>query len=138
VVLDLNKETNQISLGMKQLEPDAWETYFSNHNVGETVSGLVVRLAKFGVFVELERGIEGLCHSSQIPAAPDAAPIWKGPPLSVRDHQDRRVGSPDRPALRQSRADQLGGEMPPRGLAAAGGIRATMLLDNDLARLPTS
>lgn len=67
VVLDLNKETNQISLGVKQLEPDAWETYFDLHGVGETVVGKVVRLAKFGAFVELEPGVEGLCHSSQFP-----------------------------------------------------------------------
>lgn len=98
VVLDLNKETNQISLGMKQLEPDAWETYFSNHNVGETVSGLVVRLAKFGAFVELEPGVEGLCHSSQIPGrAPGRrAELDKGRRYQFEiikvDELDRRIG----------------------------------------------
>jgi small subunit ribosomal protein S1 len=98
VVLDLNKETNQISLGMKQLEPDAWETYFSSHNVGETVSGLVVRLAKFGAFVELERGVEGLCHSSQIPGRSPGrrAELEKGRRYQFEiikvDELDRRIG----------------------------------------------
>lgn len=98
VVLDLNKETNQISLGMKQLEPDAWETYFSSHNVGETVSGLVVRLAKFGAFVELEPGVEGLCHSSQIPGRGPGrrADLEKGRRYQFEiikvDELDRRIG----------------------------------------------
>lgn len=98
VVLDLNKETNQISLGMKQLEPDAWETYFSNHNVGETVTGLVVRLAKFGAFVELERGVEGLCHSSQIPGRSTGrrAELERGRRYQFEiikvDELDRRIG----------------------------------------------
>ncbi len=98
VVLDLNKETNQISLGMKQLEPDAWETYFSSHNVGETVSGTVVRLAKFGAFVELERGVEGLCHSSQIPGRGPGrrAELEKGRRYQFEiikvDELDRRIG----------------------------------------------
>lgn len=98
VVLDLNKETNQISLGMKQLEPDAWETYFSSHNVGEIVSGLVVRLAKFGAFVELERGVEGLCHSSQIPGRSPGrrAELEKGRRYRFEiikvDELDRRIG----------------------------------------------
>jgi len=98
VVLDLNKETNQISLGVKQLEPDAWETYFSSHNVGESVSGLVVRLAKFGAFVELEPGVEGLCHSSQIPgrgpgrrAELDRGRRYQFEIIKV-DELDRRIG----------------------------------------------
>jgi small subunit ribosomal protein S1 len=98
VVLDLNKETNQISLGMKQLQPDAWEMYFSTHNVGETVSGLVVRLAKFGAFVELAPGVEGLCHSSQIPGRGPGrrADLEKGRRYQFEiikvDELDRRIG----------------------------------------------
>ena len=98
VVLDLNNETNQISLGIKQLEPDAWETYFSSHNVGETVSGLVVRLAKFGAFVELEPGVEGLCHSSQIPGRGQGrrADLERGRryqfEITKVDELDRRIG----------------------------------------------
>jgi len=98
VVLDLNNETNQISLGIKQLEPDAWETYFSDHNVGETVSGLVVRLAKFGAFVELESGVEGLCHSSQIPGRGQGrrADLERGRryqfEITKVDELDRRIG----------------------------------------------
>lgn len=98
VVLDLNRETSQISLGMKQLEPDSWETYFSSHNVGETISGLVVRLAKFGAFVELEPGVEGLCHSSQIPGRGPGrrADLERGRRYQFEiikvDELDRRIG----------------------------------------------
>jgi small subunit ribosomal protein S1 len=52
---------------MKQLQPDAWETFFRNHQPGDTVRGKVCRAAQFGVFVELLPGVEGLCHKSEIP-----------------------------------------------------------------------
>jgi len=55
-----------LSLGMKQLQPDAWETFFRSHQVGDIVKGKVCRSAAFGVFVELLPGVEGLCHQSEI------------------------------------------------------------------------
>jgi small subunit ribosomal protein S1 len=66
LVLHIDPAGHRLSLGIKQLQPDAWKAFFSAHNVGEIVQGKVTRSTSFGVFVELEGGIEGLCHHSQI------------------------------------------------------------------------
>jgi small subunit ribosomal protein S1 len=66
VVLNVDAENQRLSLGIKQLEPDLWEEFFSQHQVGEVVKGKIIRLANFGAFVEIEEGIEGLCHVSEL------------------------------------------------------------------------
>ncbi|PYP92605.1 MAG: 30S ribosomal protein S1 [Candidatus Angelobacter sp. Gp1-AA117] len=65
VVLGIEPEQRRLSLGVKQLQPDAWETFFSTHRVGDVVHGKVLRLAQFGSFVEIAEGVEGLCHNSE-------------------------------------------------------------------------
>ena len=67
VILNIDAKGKRLSLGIKQLQPDAWEQYFQSHQVGDTVRGRVCRLASFGAFVELAEGVEGLCHFSEIP-----------------------------------------------------------------------
>jgi small subunit ribosomal protein S1 len=67
VILNIDAKAHRLSLGIKQLQPDAWETYFQNHQVGDVVHGRVCRLSGFGAFVELAEGVEGLCHFSEIP-----------------------------------------------------------------------
>ena len=67
VILNIDAKSHRLSLGIKQLQPDAWETYFQSHQVGDVVHGRVCRLAGFGAFVELAEGVEGLCHFSEIP-----------------------------------------------------------------------
>jgi len=66
-ILQIDSGHRRLSLGIKQLEPDAWESFFNTHMVNELVTGKVVRVANFGVFVELAPGVEGLCHNSEIP-----------------------------------------------------------------------
>jgi small subunit ribosomal protein S1 len=66
VILSIDASSQKLSLGIKQLEPDRWEEWFSRHNPGEIVRGKVVRMTNFGAFVELEEGIEGLCHVSEL------------------------------------------------------------------------
>ncbi|MGO9969904.1 MAG: 30S ribosomal protein S1 [Bryobacteraceae bacterium] len=67
VILNIDSASHRLSLGIKQLQPDAWESYFQAHQVGDTVHGRVCRLASFGAFVELAEGVEGLCHFSEVP-----------------------------------------------------------------------
>ena len=67
VILHVDTENRRLSLGIKQLEPDAWDTFLSQYTVGDTLEGLVKRVVKFGAFVELAPGVEGLCHNSQAP-----------------------------------------------------------------------
>jgi small subunit ribosomal protein S1 len=65
-VLKLDPENRRISLGLKQLEPEPWDTAADRYMVGQRISGSVTRLMDFGAFVELEPGIEGLIHVSEM------------------------------------------------------------------------
>jgi small subunit ribosomal protein S1 len=65
VVLGIEPEQRRLSLGVKQLQPDAWETFFNTHRIGDVVHGKVLRMAQFGAFVEIAEGVEGLCHNSE-------------------------------------------------------------------------
>ena len=69
VILNIDAPNRRLSLGVKQLQPDAWESFFRAHQVGDVVRGRVCRAINFGVFVELAPGVEGLCHRSEIPGA---------------------------------------------------------------------
>jgi small subunit ribosomal protein S1 len=71
VILSIDAPNHRLSLGVKQLQPDAWESFFRAHEVGDIVRGRVARGAAFGVFVELAPGVEALCHKSEIPPMPD-------------------------------------------------------------------
>jgi small subunit ribosomal protein S1 len=66
VVLTLDKERKRISLGMKQIEPNPWEKIEEKYPIGSEVSGTVRNLTDFGVFVELEDGVDGLIHISDL------------------------------------------------------------------------
>jgi len=66
VVLDIDKGSERFSLGIKQTQPDPWETVEQRYEVGTEISGVITNITDFGVFVELEEGIEGLVHVSEI------------------------------------------------------------------------
>jgi small subunit ribosomal protein S1 len=65
IVLAIEPDKRRLSLGVKQLQPDVWETFFIQHRVGDVVHGKVLRVASFGAFVEIAHGVEGLCHNSE-------------------------------------------------------------------------
>ncbi|MGH8458372.1 MAG: S1 RNA-binding domain-containing protein, partial [Nevskiales bacterium] len=65
VVLAIDPKNRRLSLGMKQLQPDAWEAFFAAHHAGDVVPGKVSRVAPFGAFVEVAEGVEALCHNSE-------------------------------------------------------------------------
>jgi small subunit ribosomal protein S1 len=66
VVLNIDADNQRLSLGLKQLATDIWEEFFNNHKQGDVVEGKIVRLTNFGAFVEIEEGIEGLLHVSEL------------------------------------------------------------------------
>jgi small subunit ribosomal protein S1 len=66
IVLDVNRAAKRISLGMKQVEPDPWATIDERYRVGDRVSGKVRNLTDFGAFIELEPGVDGLLHISDM------------------------------------------------------------------------
>ena len=65
VVLAIEPDKRRLSLGVKQMQPDVWESFFGKHRIGDIVHGKVLRVAAFGAFVEIAEGIEGLCHNSE-------------------------------------------------------------------------
>jgi len=66
VVLEVDPDNQRISLGLKQAQEDPWSTIAARLKVGQMVNGKVTKLASFGAFVEIEEGIDGLVHISQI------------------------------------------------------------------------
>lgn len=65
-ILSMNQEKGKISLGLKQLSPEPWSVINENYKVGDIVKGKVVQIKEYGAFVELEPGLDGLVHISQI------------------------------------------------------------------------
>ena len=65
-ILSMNREKGKISLGLKQLSPEPWSVINENYKVGDIVKGKVVQIKEYGAFVELEPGLDGLVHISQI------------------------------------------------------------------------
>ena len=90
VILNIDSSSHRLSLGIKQLQPDAWESYFQNHQVGDTVHGRVCRIASFGPFVELAEGVEGLCHFSEIPGYSSRRGAEE-PPVHIGDEHDFKI-----------------------------------------------
>ncbi|MGH9396439.1 MAG: 30S ribosomal protein S1 [Terriglobia bacterium] len=98
-ILSLDPAKRRISLGLKQLKPDVWDGFFSKAQIGMPVQGKVVRIAQFGAFVEVEEGIEALCHNSELDsehAAAGSAPLEMGREYEfwvVRlDPEEKRIG----------------------------------------------
>ena len=89
VILAIDSGAHRLSLGVKQLQPDAWESFFQTHQVGDTVHGKVCRLASFGAFVELAEGVEGLCHFSEVPGY--LGKRAAEPPLAVGQEFDFKI-----------------------------------------------
>jgi len=65
VILAIEPDKRRLSLGVKQMQPDVWDSFFAQHRVGDILHGKVLRVANFGAFVEIAEGVEGLCHNSE-------------------------------------------------------------------------
>jgi small subunit ribosomal protein S1 len=100
VILAIDANHKRLSLGVKQLQPDAWETFFQEHHVNDTVRGKVLRLAGFGAFVEIAEGVEGLCHFSEVPGwsgrKSDPSPLTPGQEMDFKiikmNEAERKIG----------------------------------------------
>ncbi len=75
IVLNIDKENERFSLGIKQLESDPWESVPDRYPIGSVVSGPITNVTDFGLFVELEEGIEGLVHVSEISKEKIKSPV---------------------------------------------------------------
>ncbi|MFO7606223.1 MAG: 30S ribosomal protein S1 [Desulfurivibrionaceae bacterium] len=99
VVLKIDRENERFSLGVKQLEPDPWLAAVEKYPFGSTVEGKITNVTDFGVFVELEEGIEGLVHVSEISKEKVTTPVGLynvGDKLEVKvinvSAKDRKIG----------------------------------------------
>ncbi|MBW2265801.1 MAG: 30S ribosomal protein S1, partial [Deltaproteobacteria bacterium] len=99
IVLNIDKENERFSLGIKQLQRDPWETVPERYVVGTTITGTTTNVTEFGVFIELEEGIEGLVHVSEIANEKVKSPLDKfkvGEVVSAKvlniNPKERRIG----------------------------------------------
>ncbi len=99
IVLDIEKENKRFSLGIKQLQTDPWQTVPQRYEVGKEITGTITNLTDFGVFVELEEGIEGLVHVSEISKEKIKTPVGKftmGDVINAKvmniNTEERRIG----------------------------------------------
>ena len=99
IVLEIDKENERFSLGVKQLQSDPWESVAERYEVGKEITGTVTNVTDFGVFVELEEGIEGLVHVSEISKEKIKTPVGMynvGDLLTAKvmniNSEERRIG----------------------------------------------
>ncbi len=98
-VLEIEKENERFSLGVKQLQPDPWTTVEERYQVGKEITGTITNLTDFGIFVELEEGVEGLVHVSEISKEKIKTPVGKfniGDVITAKvmniNSDERRIG----------------------------------------------
>jgi small subunit ribosomal protein S1 len=99
IVLDIDTDNERFSLGIKQLQSDPWETVAERYEVGKEITGTITNLTDFGIFVELEEGIEGLVHVSEISREKVKTPVGMfnvGDVLTAKvmniNTEERRIG----------------------------------------------
>ena len=99
VVLEIDKANERFSMGIKQLEADPWESVKERYPIGTKVSGLITNVTDFGIFVELEEGIEGLVHVSEVSTERIKTPVGQyevGTEITARvmnvNADERKIG----------------------------------------------
>ncbi|MBR2713182.1 MAG: 30S ribosomal protein S1 [Kiritimatiellae bacterium] len=134
VVLDVNPKEQRISLGLKQAQEDPWDEIAKKFPVGSTVKGKVSKIASFGAFIELEDGVDGLVHISQISdqrieKVKDALDVGQDVEARVVkvDRGERRIGlsiramSMTEDEIKALEAEAAGEERKPVSAKTAGG-----------------
>jgi small subunit ribosomal protein S1 len=112
IVLDIDVVNERLSLGIKQLGEDPWDTIAQRHPIGAKVKGNVTAITEFGVFVEIESGVEGLIHNSQlgVDKGQDVAALFPvGSPVEAEvtnvDTGERRISLSSRAIKERARKD---------------------------------
>ena len=99
VITNIDVDGRRLSLSIKDLEPNAWDRFFETHKLGDVIKGRAVRFANFGAFIEIEEGIEGLCHvselsDSRVEKPEDAVKIGQVMPFKILklDPSQKKIG----------------------------------------------
>jgi small subunit ribosomal protein S1 len=115
VVLNVDKENERLSLGLKQMEPDPWSLVPTKYHVGQEVRVKIVKVANFGAFAELEDGVEGLIHLSELSSEKVDNPeevVAVGQELDAKiikiDAEARRIGLSIRAFAEDAEQQELG------------------------------
>jgi len=125
-VLNVDQERKRIALGLKQLREDPWETDIpGRYEPNDVVKGKVTKLTNFGVFVELEPGLEGLLHISELADHKVDSPeevVKVGDEIEVKilrvDRGERKIGLSRKKAHWSPKDDEVEGEAPAEGASA--------------------
>jgi small subunit ribosomal protein S1 len=136
VITNIDVDGRRLSLSIKDLEPNAWDRFFDTHKLGDVIKGRVVRFANFGAFVEIEEGIEGLCHvselsDSRVEKPEDAVKIGQELPFKILklDPSQKKIGLSARAVGKESDPEDV------RSYHETGSGMATL---GDIANLLTS
>ncbi|MCR4601229.1 MAG: bifunctional 4-hydroxy-3-methylbut-2-enyl diphosphate reductase/30S ribosomal protein S1 [Clostridia bacterium] len=112
-ILSMNQEKGKISLGLKQNTPEPWSVIDENYQVGQIIEGKVVQLKEYGAFVEIEPGLDGLVHISEIAARRVnniADELTVGQTVSTKildiDYEKRRISLSIKAALPEGEAEE--------------------------------
>jgi small subunit ribosomal protein S1 len=142
VVLEVDVEKRRLALGLKQLESDPWDADIPNrYRPGDMARGVVSKLTSFGAFVELEEGLEGLLHISELSDKKIASPeeiLAVGDVVDIRviriDSDSRKIGLSLRSDQGSGARDQEAGTVPPEapgGAPSAGWAGPRLVMRND-------
>ncbi len=105
-VLSVDRDRQRIALSIKALTPDPWESVVERYAIGRLVQGRVTQVVDFGVFIELEPGVEGLLHNSELRDIAQREEMVSGEPVLVKvirvEPERRRIGL----SVRQVRPDE--------------------------------
>jgi small subunit ribosomal protein S1 len=137
IILDIDADNERLSLGVKQLESDPWETIAQRYPVGSKVKGKIRSITDFGIFVEIEEGIEGLIHNSQlgIDRSEEASEAFKvGEVIESEvtniDREERRISLSVRAIKRRQEKDQFAEFMDDGGAAVTFGDLLRQKMDS--------
>ena len=121
-VIDINHERGRISLSIRRLQPDPWESTVADFNVGDVIDGTVTKLVNFGAFVRVREGLEGLIHISELSHQRVAHPgdvVHEGQVLKLKiislDSERHRLGLSLKQAEEAPGPDDAGAGCRPRG-----------------------
>jgi small subunit ribosomal protein S1 len=136
VITNIDVDGRRLSLSIKDLEPNAWDRFFDTHKLGDVIKGKAVRFANFGAFIEIEEGIEGLCHvselsDSRIEKPEDAVKIGQLLPFKILklDPSQKKIGLSARAVGKENDPEDV------RSYHETGGGMATL---GDIANLLSS
>jgi small subunit ribosomal protein S1 len=138
MVLDVDVENERLSLGIKQLESDPWDAIAQRYPVDSKVKGTISSITDFGVFVQIEEGVEGLIHNTHlgIEKGENVADKFKvGDPIETQiikiEREERRISLSVKTIKRRQEKDDMSGYMEDQGTAVTFGDLIRQKMENN-------